>query len=141
MVGTRQKGTDDAADHGGRRGGHEHLNVGRAGCSLASRPLNECEPLQIPSECSRQTEMGASGSPMSRGECVRGVLDIIPRRPIANAQLFADLMYRDTLSIERRNALLDVLGKWGPGDPLPLGFSSGHSRFHPLTDQDAFELC
>jgi hypothetical protein len=68
------------------------------------------------------------------------VLDVIPRGPIPNPELLADLMDREAFRIQRRNPRLKLLGKRRTGDALSLGFGPRHPGFHPLTDQGTLKL-
>jgi hypothetical protein len=62
-----------------------------------------------------------------------------PRR-LFNAQLFANVLNREPLRMQRSHTLLHLLGNRGPGDPLALSFGPGHPRLDPFADERAFEL-
>jgi hypothetical protein len=70
-----------------------------------------------------------------------GSLDIIPRRPIANPQLFADLTDRETLCMQHGNTRLHFLRDRRPRNPFALRLGSGHAGLDPLTDEGTLKLC
>ena len=64
----------------------------------------------------------------------------MPRRPIANPQLFADLTDRETLRMQHRNTRLHLLRDRRPRNPFALRLGSGHAGLDPFTDEGALKL-
>src|SRR5262249_13187911 len=71
--------------------------------------------------------------------CLRA-LDVIPDCPIPNPKLLTNLMHRDPLMIEVRNAALYPGGQRCTRYRLAPGFRARHSRLHAFAHEGAFKL-